>query len=120
MKWVSLIVVLIVGGGLYYGLFMRPAPEGTLTITAERYVDAALANDMAAVEALCVEEGASSAKRVARVIHSVKPDANSFKWAEVATDEPDRKAVSGIFQGMPLQLDMTNVDGDWKIVSVTN
>lgn len=117
MKWVYLIIIILLGFMLYYGLFLKPAPKGTLHSTAEAFVKASLAGDMARVRELCTEECAASAERLAKNIHAVQPDPNSFQFGPSIAKEP-RKALTGMFQGSPITFEMIKEGNEWKIVAI--
>jgi hypothetical protein len=117
MKWIYLIIIILVGCMLYYGLFLKPAPKGTLHSTAEAFVAASLSGDMARVRELCTEECAASAEQLAKRIHAAQPDPNSFSLSPSVAKEP-RKALTGMFQGSPITFEMIKQGNEWKIVAI--
>ena len=118
MKWAYLIVILIVAGGVYYGLFMREAPTGTTSATAEAFVKAALANDAQKVRALCTAQGASSAEAAAEKVRMSGAGALSFSFQAMEVDPP-RSGLTALFSGKLLSLEMVQEGDAWKIVEAS-
>ncbi|MBN1868286.1 hypothetical protein JW916_13455 [Candidatus Sumerlaeota bacterium] len=118
MKWVYLIVVLVVGGWLAYALFMRPAPAGTPHATAEAYVKAAVANDMAAVDALCLPQAQSEARGVAQTLRALAGGTSMLSFSAMRTDPP-RTGLSSLVQGRMLGIEMVKEGETWKIIEVS-
>ena len=118
MKWAYLIVILIVAGGVYYGLFMREAPTGTTSATAEAFVKAALQNDAQKVRALCAAQGAGSAEEVAVKIRASGASAMSFSFQAMEVDPP-RRGLTAMFSGRVLSLEMVQEGTTWKIIQAT-
>jgi hypothetical protein len=117
MKWGYLIIVLMVGGMLVYGLFFMPAPKGTLHSTAEAFVAASLSGNMEQVRNLCTRECVASAEDLAKQIHAARPHPRSFGFQPSRATEP-RKALTGMFQGQPITLEMIKQGDEWKIVAI--
>ena len=118
MKWAYLIVILIVGGGVYYWLSMREAPTGTISATAEAFVKAALANDAQKVRALCVAQGVSSAEDVAAKIRASGAIAVNFGFQAMEVDPP-RRGLTAMFSGRVLSLEMVQEGTTWKIIQAS-
>ena len=117
MKWIYLIVLLIVGAMVVYGLFFMPAAKGTPMRTAGMFVDAANAGDMVRVRALCTQGCMASGEDLARRIQASGKHRTSFRFRNAQSGRTG-KAVTGMFQGRPLTFEMVMKDGDYKIAAI--
>jgi hypothetical protein len=117
MKWMYLIIVLMVGAMLIYGLFFMPAPKGTLHSTAEAFVAAALKGNMEQVRSLCTSDCVASAEELARQIQAAKPHPRSFGF-QPSLAQPPHRALTGMFQGRPITLEMIKQGEEWKIAAI--
>ncbi len=123
MKWISMIVVLIVGVFLVYQLFMKKAPEGSPRGVAEKFHAAAVENDSQTIRSLCLDSAAASALEAAKAIFATKPEQNTFnrylakpKWVESETKADF--ALTSAFSGKIMTIEFKRVGNDWKISAV--
>ena len=120
MKWGMLVVVLIVGGSLYYMLFCQKPEEGTADATAQRFVEAAMAGDTAAVHSLCLDASVHrSADRAAASIKANPPDVSFGIQLKTMTTDPPRKGRMMTLSGRILAIELLERDGEWKIAAIT-
>lgn len=117
MKWFALVVTLMLGGMLAYGLFSRDAPAGTPLAVAEAFADAALDSDDARIRSLCAAAVASQALDVAERVRLAPPPFGAFSFSAV-TVTPPRRAYAATFSGRLLQIVLEPVGERWVIVQI--
>lgn len=121
MKWVYLIIVLIVGGALYYLTTRNPeARADTPRGAANLYISAALSGNQDQVRSMCAPSVVDNAQRIAGQIGGAnpKPDPRSFKWQATAAHDPSVTALTALFQGRVLTIELKQENGDYKIVAI--
>ena len=119
MKWLYLLIILVIGGALAYFAYRKPELRtDTPTGTAKTYVHAALEGDYDQVRSLCQPQAVASAEKIAQDILAAAPDPRSFKWRETAAREPSLTAVTALFEGRVLTLEMVQEEGEYRIAFI--
>jgi len=119
MKWFYLVVILVIGGVLYYYMFREPelqtdSPQGT----ASAFVHAALNGDTDMVRGLCQPAAMDSAETIAQEIQASSPDPRSFKWRDTPASDPTYSGVTALFEGRVITLEMVEEAGEYRIAQI--
>ncbi len=119
MKWFWLIVVLIIGGVLYYNSTKpKDTRPTTLQGTANAFMSAALSGDIEGAKALATPEFAGQVEAIAQRIKSAGAS-TGFQWRPSNSDTPGHEALTTLYQGQPLTIEMVK-DGEkyYKVATV--
>lgn len=120
MKWFGIILVLVIGGAIYYYSTQEPGlrtdtPRGT----ADAFIEAALAGDMGRVKALCLPSAESEAQTIASEMSSASSTPSSFKWTNTTPREPSLTAVTTLYNGRVLAIEMAQEGAEYRIAHIT-
>ena len=118
LKWVYLIIVLILGGMLYYNLVLnKSAPPNTPQATAQDLMNAILKNDLTTAKSLFIPDALGNLDSVIKRVQSLNPDPISIQYNKMNA-KPPNQGILVVFTGNMIAIELVKENGKWKIVNI--